>query len=247
MELACEQDLERWLGYSSEGWLGYSSTEWGGNEEGPRSSQGGRDQEHSIWLQLSLGHGTGLVKTLVTFNNLDETGGHRQSELCSHRRSNTKGFYLYEESTTVKLREAESRMVVTETRGRGEMGNCCVCVCVCARSVVSYSLWPHGLQPTRLLCPWNFTGKNTGVGCHFLLQGIFPAQGLNPGLLDLLHWQVDSLPLHHLGRQLWGTAIQWVKNVSSAKWRTRGLLNNILSTVNSTRLYTQNFLCCCCC
>ena len=29
---------------------------------------------------------------------------------------------------------------------------------------------PHGLQPTRLLCPWDFPGKNTGVGCHFLLQ-----------------------------------------------------------------------------
>ena len=38
-------------------------------------------------------------------------------------------------------------------------------------------------------------GKNPGVGCHFLLQGIFPTQGLNPGLLHLLHWQVSSLPL----------------------------------------------------
>ena len=35
--------------------------------------------------------------------------------------------------------------------------------------------------------------------CHFLLQGIFPTQGLNPRLLSLLHWQADSLPLHHLG------------------------------------------------
>ena len=31
----------------------------------------------------------------------------------------------------------------------------------------------HGLEPARLLCPWDFSGKNTGVGCHFLLQGIF--------------------------------------------------------------------------
>ena len=45
------------------------------------------------------------------------------------------------------------------------------------------SLRPHGLQPTRLLCPQDFPGKNTGVGCHFLLQGIFPTQRLNPGLL----------------------------------------------------------------
>ena len=35
---------------------------------------------------------------------------------------------------------------------------------------MSDSVWPHGLQPTRLLCPWDSPGKNTGVGCHFLLQ-----------------------------------------------------------------------------
>ena len=46
-------------------------------------------------------------------------------------------------------------------------------------AVVSNSLWPHGLQPTKLLCPQNFPGKNTGAGCHFLLQGIFPTQGSN--------------------------------------------------------------------
>ena len=54
----------------------------------------------------------------------------------------------------------------------------------------------HGLQPARLLCPWDFPGKNTGVGCHFLLQGIFPTQGLN---MSLLHWQAGSLPLGHQG------------------------------------------------
>ena len=54
----------------------------------------------------------------------------------------------------------------------------------------------HGLKPIRLFCPWDFPGKNTGVGCHFLLQGIFPTQGLNP---HFLHWQADSLPLNHLG------------------------------------------------
>ena len=46
---------------------------------------------------------------------------------------------------------------------------------------MSDSLRPHGLQPTRLLCPWDSPGKNTGVGCHALLQGIFPTQGLNFG------------------------------------------------------------------
>ena len=68
-----------------------------------------------------------------------------------------------------------------------------VCVCVCARarvcvcsdtSVVSSSLWPHGCA--SLLCPWDSTGENTGVGCHALLQGIFMIQGLNLHLLCLL-------------------------------------------------------------
>ena len=46
-------------------------------------------------------------------------------------------------------------------------------------AVVSESLRPRGLQPARLLCPWGFPGKNTGVGCPALLQGFFPTQGLS--------------------------------------------------------------------
>ena len=49
--------------------------------------------------------------------------------------------------------------------------------------VVSDSLQPYGLQPARLLCPWDPPGKNTGVCCHALLQGIFLTQESNPGLL----------------------------------------------------------------
>jgi len=41
-------------------------------------------------------------------------------------------------------------------------------------------LWPQGLQPTRLLCLWDFPGKNTGVDCHFLFQGCFLTQGSKP-------------------------------------------------------------------
>ena len=73
----------------------------------------------------------------------------------------------------------------------------CMCGWVLTCSVVSDSLRPHGLQPTRLLCPWDSPGKNTGVGCHFLLQGIFPTQGSNLWLLSLLHWQARSLSLSH--------------------------------------------------
>ena len=45
-----------------------------------------------------------------------------------------------------------------------------------------------------------FSSKNTGVGCHFLLQGIFPAQVSNPCLLSLLNWQADSLPTEPSGK-----------------------------------------------
>ena len=57
------------------------------------------------------------------------------------------------------------------------------------------ALQPHGLRAARLLCPWDSPGKNTGLGCRALLQGIFPTQGLNPGLLRFLHSQAGSLPL----------------------------------------------------
>ena len=65
-----------------------------------------------------------------------------------------------------------------------------------SHSIMSGSLWPHGLQSSRLFYPWDFPGKNTGVGFHLPFQGIFPIQGLNP---HLLHQQADSLPLGHLG------------------------------------------------
>ena len=77
----------------------------------------------------------------------------------------------------------------------------CVCVCVCSRTrtwLLSHvqlfvTLWTAARQ--ALFIP----GKNTGVGWHFLHQGIFPTQGSNPCFLHLLHWQADSLPMCHLG------------------------------------------------
>ena len=73
---------------------------------------------------------------------------------------------------------------------------------------MSDSLGPH-------LCPWNFPGKNTGVGCHFLLQGIFLTQGLN---LCLLHWQVDSLPLSH-----WESPVFQILELNSKRHWDQGL------------------------
>ena len=57
-------------------------------------------------------------------------------------------------------------------------------------------------RPARLLCPRDSPGKNTGVGCHALLQGIFPTHGSNPHLLHLLHWQAGFLPLASPGNPL---------------------------------------------
>ena len=59
-----------------------------------------------------------------------------------------------------------------------------------------------------VLCLWDSPSKNTGVGCHDLLQGIFPTQGSNPHLLCLLHWQTGSLPLSHQGKPF-GPIISW--------------------------------------
>ena len=85
------------------------------------------------------------------------------------------------------MRESFPRQVVKKSRGpQGEESH----------SVMSDSLRPHGLQPTRLFRPWDFLGKNTGVGCHFFLQGIFQTQGLNPGLL---HCRQTVYHLSHQG------------------------------------------------
>ena len=80
-------------------------------------------------------------------------------------------------------------------------------------SVLSDSLQPHGLEPTRLLCPWDSPGKKTGVGCHALLQGIFPAQGLNPALLYCR--QI----LYHLSHQeSWHSLIGLLRLYTAKLW-----------------------------
>ena len=68
---------------------------------------------------------------------------------------------------------------------------CCSVAKSCA------SLRPQGLEPARLLCPWDFPSKNTGVGCRALLQEIFLTQGSNP---CLLHFRQDSLPSESPGK-----------------------------------------------
>ena len=94
-----------------------------------------------------------------------------------------------------------------------------------SHSVVSNSFRPYGLWPARLLCPWDSPGTNTGVGCHSLLQGIFPTQGWNSCFLHLLQWQADSLPLKNSGKLLgspepytWDILEHRRHSISSAEW-----------------------------
>ena len=67
--------------------------------------------------------------------------------------------------------------------------------CMCAKSIQSCPTLCDPKQSARLLCSWDSLGKNTRVGGHALLQGIFPTQGSNQCLLSPCHWQMGSLPL----------------------------------------------------
>ena len=98
----------------------------------------------------------------------------------------------------------------------------CVCVVLaCARCHV----WLFVTSWTSLpgSCPWNFPGKSTGMGCHFLLQGIFLTQGSNPCFLCLLHWQAGSLPTVPPGKLYLGSCILAFKKkwIGLFNWGTR--------------------------
>ena len=89
--------------------------------------------------------------------------------------------------------------------------------------VVSDSLWP-----IRLLCPWNSPGKNTGVDCHFLLQGIFPTQGLN---LGLPHCKETLYQLSHQGRPL----ITWEMEIKTGASQVAQVVKNTPASPGNLR------------
>ena len=103
-------------------------------------------------------------------------------------------------------------------------------VMVISCSVVSNSLWPHDLYPARHLCPWEFSGKNTGAGSHFLLQGIFPTR--------------DQIQVSHIAGRLYHLSHQeiiiatWVLSVWS-----RFLFNFlVLAWGNGCHTYSSVFI-----
>ena len=71
---------------------------------------------------------------------------------------------------------------------------------------------PMDGSPPGSLCPWESPGKNTGVGCHTLLQGLFLTQGSNPHLLYLLHWQTCSLLLAPPGKP--ESVVSWTETTT---------------------------------
>ena len=99
------------------------------------------------------------------------------------------------------------------------------------------SLRPHGLWPARLPSPWDFPRENTGVGCHFLLQGIFLIQRLNLHLLCLLHYQVDSLSAEPSGSLF---IFQWVTENISILFRAWDLNADMLSSLQLASFCVKN-------
>ena len=71
-----------------------------------------------------------------------------------------------------KLAASTLRVCPSSLHSASKITLFCCCCCCCVASVVSDSVRPHRRQPTRLPRPWDSPGKNTGVGCHFLLQCI---------------------------------------------------------------------------
>ena len=82
-------------------------------------------------------------------------------------------------------------------------------MCLCAQLYPALCD-PVDYKPTRLLCPWDFWGKNTGVGCHFLLQGLFLTQRSNPCLLCPLHCKWTFYPMNH---QRESTTKNYISNI----------------------------------
>ena len=84
--------------------------------------------------------------------------------------------------------------------------------CVCAKSPQSSPILcdPMDCSPPGSSVCGILQAKNTAVGCHALLQGIFLTQGSNPYLLPLLHWQAGSLPLAPPGKPLLGSTVLWI-------------------------------------
>ena len=121
---------------------------------------------------------------------------------------------------------------------------CCCALSLFSRVQLFATPWTVA---TRLLCPWDSPGKNTRVGCHAFLQGIFPAQGSNPGLLHCRHI------LYHLGhkgspffKQGQNNAFLWLwRKISNSCYGVDSYKKHLPSTWNiifNNKLFLSFFL-----
>ena len=106
---------------------------------------------HTVWTMLSL---VFVSSVSFVFNNIANSNS--QISLLT-------GYKMW----------VISLIIIVHIKIFIELNFPAVCACILSCSVESDSLWPYWLKPARLLCPWDYPGKNTGVGCRFLLQGIF--------------------------------------------------------------------------
>ena len=113
------------------------------------------------------------------------------------------------------------------TPENGYNGQFYVCPCVPNHFSHVQLFATHGPWPSRFLCPWDFPGKNTGVGWDALLQGVFLMQGLNPHLLCLLH--CGFFTSEPLGKpNFMYTLAQFLKTEKKKNKQKRSLFCNIL-------------------
>ena len=121
------------------------------------------------------------------------------------------------------------------------LGNGRLCCCCSVASVVSNSVWPHRWQPTRLPHPWDSPGKNTGVGCHFLLQSRkvkseSQVTQLCPTLRDPMDYSLPGSSIHGIFQE---RVLEWVAIAFSVDYAMR--LTFSLSVVYLTQVCCRNF------
>ena len=102
-----------------------------------------------------------------------------------------------------------------------------------SHSVVSDSSWPHGLQPTRLLPPWDFPGKSTGVGCHCLLRYLSLEKGNNFNV-KAVYEGGRSVLLKELSK----SSLPWQK--PTLKWKPKWLSSHFLTWFDKMTIYTYD-------
>ena len=159
---------------------GYSSRDFIVPWEPPRRTQG--ENVHSVKKLI-------LLEYLSLKNHLDGYG--KMKEAWAGKASDFRISWKLPDRPSQSLYLSSLRILL-------HWLPLCIEVCVCVQSCPTLCKLMDGSPPGSsvhgILCPWN-----TGMDCHFPLQGIFPTQVLNPHLLGLLHWQEHSLPLCHLG------------------------------------------------